>query len=570
MKQAHPELQLQDKRPQFKRFGFISRRLQSFKEYIFGNVREYYIAHAFIKRDAALIPLLLIQAIASLSLHNTAFQDEATYLDAGRRILISLSGGERVVDPFSAYFSGFPYFYPVLGGALDLFGGLEAARLLSLACMLATTAAVYYIGKSLFSQVSALFGAAAFASQGPVLFLGHFATYDALCLCLIAVSTALSVRFGTSRSYRGAVAVGMLLFLACTAKYAGLLFFPSVFLVLGWTSWTTHGRRQACLQVGLASLPLMIGFSILLVCTPGLAEGMGITTLYREAMYPLSRSALVQEAVSLEGTLFLLAAAGLIWSVRTNWGIHKSRRLLFAGLMLTSLLVPLYHIDKLEGASFHKHIAFGEFFIAPLAGYALSRFFGYERPPLVHGSFPLVRGGFHQIGSGQSWSCALALSSCTMLFLVGLGQAHDYFGSWSNCTSFVGEVHILVHPKDRILAENVEVSRYYLRDVVGAYQWSHFYSFSYTDSSGRTLDGETAYRTAIDQGYFDKIILTGETSKYNLANDLETQLRKDARYRLEAQVPLSSLSTTYTARIWHKIKWDKPTPVMSVLSQKAK
>jgi hypothetical protein len=87
------------------------------------------------------VPLiLLVQAITSiLALRNTAFQDEALYLLAGREIFLSWMGKTTYLEPYGLYFSGYPSFYPVMGGVLDFLGGLEAARLFSLLCMLIVT-----------------------------------------------------------------------------------------------------------------------------------------------------------------------------------------------------------------------------------------------------------------------------------------------------------------------------------------------------------------------------------------------------------------------------------------------
>ncbi len=70
--------------------------------------------------------ILMLQAIASLiALHNTAFQDEALYLFAGRQIILSWMGKTTYLEPYGPYFSGYPSFYPVIGGVLDFLGGLE-------------------------------------------------------------------------------------------------------------------------------------------------------------------------------------------------------------------------------------------------------------------------------------------------------------------------------------------------------------------------------------------------------------------------------------------------------------
>src|SRR5260370_27184330 len=133
------------------------------------------------------LPLILaFQALLSWTLlQNTIFQDEALYVYAGRQIWQYWLGGQPLMESYSYYFSGYPYVYPIIGGALDMLGGLELARSFSLVCMLIVTACGYYVTKKLFNQKSAVFAAIFLVCQGPVLFLSRLATYYALCLGLL-------------------------------------------------------------------------------------------------------------------------------------------------------------------------------------------------------------------------------------------------------------------------------------------------------------------------------------------------------------------------------------------------
>ena len=79
-----------------------------------------------------LAALLALQTLGSLTLRNTAFQDEALYLYAGRQIVDWLRGGPAVTEAYATYFSGLPRLYPVLAGLLardDLDGHLSAQSL---------------------------------------------------------------------------------------------------------------------------------------------------------------------------------------------------------------------------------------------------------------------------------------------------------------------------------------------------------------------------------------------------------------------------------------------------------
>src|SRR5438067_2008168 len=84
--------------------------------------------------------IVLLQGLISLlTLQNTAFQDEALYLLAGRQIFNGWVGLPHVSIRWGYYFSGYPYAYPLIGGVLDTLGGVELARMFSLLCMMALT-----------------------------------------------------------------------------------------------------------------------------------------------------------------------------------------------------------------------------------------------------------------------------------------------------------------------------------------------------------------------------------------------------------------------------------------------
>jgi len=91
------------------------------------------------------LPLILIfQALLSLILlRNTAFQDEALYLLAGRQIIDGWLGLPHFPVEWASFLSGYAYFYPVIGGALVMLGGVELARMFSLMCILCVSASVY-------------------------------------------------------------------------------------------------------------------------------------------------------------------------------------------------------------------------------------------------------------------------------------------------------------------------------------------------------------------------------------------------------------------------------------------
>jgi len=475
-------------------------------------------------RLTAVLPLctiLLIQAIASLSLHNAAFRDEALYLWAGGQQLHHWQGGPPTED-FARFFSGTPFFYPVLGSLLDKLGGLEAARLFSLCCMLAATSAVYHIAALLYNRATALMAAVLFAGQGSVLFLGHFATYDALCLALLAGATVLAFSAGSSSTNGKALLVGCLLVLAVFAKYAGLLFVPTVLWVLAWETKRAYGWRRALLRADIAGSVVVFMVALLLVSDANIVDGLNYTTLDRVAVGPASRLVIAGSALRLGGGLVALAVVGAF----LDRG-RRNRPLLMV-LLVSAFLVPIYHVAKFEALSLHKHMAYGSFFAAPLAGYAMNQLFYRD----CSGSLPIVP---CKIGRSQyAWFTGTAV--CISIFALGLEQAHQQFQTWLNSDSYIRELRSDIRPGDRILAEVVEVPRYYLQDVVGPRQWSYLPWFDYTDAAGNTLDGQQAYQSAISAGYFDLVILH-YSDEAPMARSIDADLKDGARYTLIAELP---------------------------------
>jgi hypothetical protein len=488
-----------------------------------------------VRRIATSLPLLAIlalQLIASLSLRNTAFQDEALYLYAGRQIFNHLLGGPPVTEPYELYFSGLPYLYPVLAGALDAWGGLEAARLLSLACMLWTTTAVYLLGKGLYDRDSGLLASALFAVQGSVLFLGRLATYDAMSLALLALASVVALWAARARWPIGALLVGPILLLALATKYAALLFIPTVLALLAWQTLQAYGWRQALLRAGLAVGVMLVAAAVTITISAGsqgVVAGLQSTTTNRIALLTASRLLLARNAALWGGLLFLLALLGLIL-------VGRKRAPLAVVLVGTALLAPAYHVYKAESISLHKHVAFGLFFAAPLAGYATARFAGYGRGEPI----------------GRRWLAGLAL--CLLLFGVGLSQAQGFFAEWANSDSMIRVLRTQVRPGGgRILAEESEVPRYYLQDIVAFRQWNRLYWFEYTTKTGEHLSGEPAYKAAIADGYFDLVILRyGPNAE--LAHAIDGGLRNNGRYEQIAKLPYYTMFGAGDYWIWRRVK----------------
>jgi hypothetical protein len=440
--------------------------------------------------------ILAVQAVVSVTtLHNTAFQDEALYLYAGHVITHYWMGGPAPLEHFAFFFSGYPDVYPVIGGFLDTIGGLELARAFSLACMLGVTAVGYSVTRTLFGQLAAVFAAAVYASTGVVLFLGRLATYDPMCLFLIALAAALAVHVSVGKRPWAALAIGPVLVLAILAKYAALLFVLPVFglvaclsvALLGWRAGWRHGLVR--LALALVSFVLSLGAAYEIIDKAALHALHGSTT-NRTVGLKAPRLALFTHVLQMGGLVFLIALLGLLLVLRYQRRLGVVAVLLFG----SSLLAPAYHIYTQEPISLDKHIAYALFFAVPLAGYALAWVSGFGPQP-----FPSAY--------RAHWLAGFAVVMAVLT--LGLSQSHTLYAGWANSSGLSRALHTQLRDgTGRILAEDIEVSRFDAMDVTQEWQWNSFYYPYYVDPAGHHLFGNPALAEAIKNRYYDWVELS--------------------------------------------------------------
>lgn len=482
--------------------------------------------------------VLLVQALLTLVLRNTAFEDEAMYIYAGHREAAMLVHGTPTYDDYWSYFSGVPYLYPMVAAPFDTVAGLSGVRFLSLLCMLWATCAVWSTTRRLYGGRPAVLAAALFAASPPVLFLSWFATYDAMAIALLALAMWLVVRTANART-PWVLLAAVPLVMACGVKYASALFVPTV---IGIAALARLPRRQALrralvLGAGVAGL-LAAGLA---AAGPGLRRGFSETTSHRlTAAQPFGT--IVGVCVTWGGFLTALALIGIGFQVVSRpsgvdrgalW--QRRRQILLATVLATTALLPmLYQIHLQTTQSLHKHIGFGLMFASPPAGYAVSRISRLDSTTRTR-RLP-----------------GLALGVCLALGNLALGVATQMYQSWPNSKAMVAAIRPVVDgdPRHHYLAEEDEVPRYYLQDRTQPYQWSTTFSFSYTPKTGGTLSGLAAYRAALADHYFALVILDhGPTAA--LDDQLEATMRAgQSGYHLVAAVAAKTSHGPQVFEVW--------------------
>jgi hypothetical protein len=469
-----------------------------------------------------LILILTMQAIISIAtLHNTAFQDEALYLYAGRQIFHYWMGGPVPLDRYAFYFSGYPDVYPVLGGVLDVIGGLELARTFSLFCMIGVNAIVYYSTQKLFQRPAAIFASAAYASLGSVLFIGRLATFDALCLFLIALATGIAYQVSASRHPWLALMIGPLLVLSVLAKYAALLFALPVLGILVFCSIVFLGWWRMLLRLAMAIATLVISLVVTYHFMDKLAfHAIDGSTTNRVALIEKPPLELFMHVLQMGGIVYATAFLGLVLVFLS----YQRFRLIALILFASSWLPPAYHIYKHEAVSLDKHIAFGLFFAMPLAGCALAWLSGYMQRTVS--------------SNGRYWLAGLSV--VLLVFSLGLQQAQTLYASWANTSYLSYVLHTQIRDGGgRFLVEDIEVSRFDARDVTELWQWNGVLFFYYVNPAHQALLGDEALKQAIDNQYFTLVELSFNYQPAE-AHFIAQQMAVSRNYDLIAKIPFQN------------------------------
>jgi Dolichyl-phosphate-mannose-protein mannosyltransferase len=446
-------------------------------------------------------PLLVVLAVqtalsASMVRSSTAFGDEALYLSAGHLEWSHWLHGTPIPD-YQTWFSGAPVLYPPIGAIADSVGGLAAARLLSLVCMLGVTCFVWCTANRLLAdERAAFFAAALFAVLAPTLHLGSFATYDAAALLLLAAATwcAAGVRGGRRASW-WLVAAGVLLALANATKYATALYDPVVIgvaILSGWpeVGWKAALRRGAWVA-GTGAVLLAV---LLALGGSGYLTGIRVTTTGR--VDGTDTAGLVfADAWSWTAVVLVPAViAAVVCAVRRRW----PQALLLAVLALSALLAPADQARIETTTSLNKHVDFGAWFAAIAAGYLLS------------------------LLSRRRVVLAAALAALIPVTAVGTAQAHAMI-DWPDAAGLVKVVRPMTANGGHFLVETTDVLQYYLPDTTWQ-QW--------TDTAGNSPQ---YYLQRIRQHYYAVIVLSfNQTLSTDYA--IAVELSATSGYSLAAKV----------------------------------
>ncbi|GAA4579052.1 DUF3824 domain-containing protein [Planotetraspora phitsanulokensis] len=504
---------------------------------------------------AVLALIMVVQALLSVRLNNTAFMDEALYIYAGHEEFAHIFHGAWITTTYSSNFSGSPALYPVLAGAMDSLHGLTGARALSLFFMLACTGFLYLLTRRLFNERAGLFAAVLFAASQSTIILGWFATFDSAALFLLAFAAWVVVRTDRANPFAVLFAAPILV-LAFFTKYAAGLFIPTVVVLAVIVAWPHRGARALWRGVLLSAGVGAIGGTVLYGSS--IMEGLQHTTTSR-AHGTNSMSELIglsADWIGLALAVACLGALSYVWlgrlsdvtsAAQTTTGKEPGRiwrTMLCLLLCGTGLLASAYQIHLSTGVSLYKHVGFGLFFFAPLAGLGLSRIVGpHFRRTAIAQRFRVAAIGLMIVRA------AIGLLIIVFAFSSGITESDYRYATWPNSTQLVNVLRPHVNSKGSYLSDVAQVPTYYFHNVTNSKQWQGTYHLAYTDPKGVKHSGTDAFTAAIDDARYNLVVLQ-KPGGSAIQQAIAKALPSSGKYRLYADLPFTSTFGDGSYQVW--------------------
>lgn len=491
--------------------------------------------YAFLQSPWLLPAILVVQVALSVRLvwSNSAFQDEALYIWAGRLELSHWVHGSYV-PPFDTYFSGAPVLYPPLAALANSAGGLAGTRLLSLAFMLATTVLLYATAKRLFGRGTAVASAALFATFGMADQLGAFATYDAMALSLLALAVWLIARTADRQSEPLLIVAACCIALANATKYASTLWDPVVLALAALTVSEGAWSKKIWRGIRLAMYIGLLDAAALYAGGRGSVRGIMFTTIQRHIVTGTPPLKIIDISWGWLALLLLLGLLGML----LMWLDSGHSIALPIMLLAAALLAPVEQARISDITSLHKHVVFGAWFLCMAAGYALNR--------------------ISQLDGQLSHGVIIGTALIAAFAATGFSQAASVTRDWAPVSRIMPALRdaITDAPCPCLILQESQ-ARYYLPASELTRQVTGPYTFTYRDSLTWTaLEGPRGMAAAIGNGYFGVVEVDASrgAATYRL---LVSGLRHSGLYRLIASQPWS-LHPDAPTQVWERTAGGAP------------
>jgi len=453
------------------------------------------------------LTLVLVTAFAIRALDpvfNSPFEDESFMVLMGRSIL---TGASDVGNYMNTAFGW--YLWPVSVALADQAAGVLGIRLLAAVLGTGAVAGMFLLTKRLFSAEAGLAAAALFAVCTPAILTSRLATHDAASVPLLVFGLVCYVRALQTKEWLAWAGAAVLFFAAFLVKHPMAAFFPGLFVLA-----VLAGRlRGAAFAVLLSAL--VAGYALWYQDTiRALLSFVGSFSAFRAPADQLWR---------IYGTdrLDLWSMVALA-AVMLATGTPREKRitaLLFSGAVMWALV----HVGRRLDYHTWKHAVYALIFLAPVAGASamalaqrLSR--GAFLPAML--GVLVLAGGLHLFGQR------------------GLQRVHGGMPfQWPNSDAIAAYLEPRVEAQQRVLVDDSAI-RYVLRELLSQERVNDQYWFPYKGQMA-----PASYGLAVQDGYFDYIVLDGSTAGPAVALQASIAPHLAARYAERLRVPQPSSGT---------------------------
>jgi dolichyl-phosphate-mannose-protein mannosyltransferase len=447
----------------------------------------------------------------------TAYMDESIYVVYGRMFLARHF--EAPLDSPLRWSFGW-YLWPMMSALADRWGGLIAIRELSAALGTASVIAVYGFSRRLFGGAVGLGSAAVFAVMGPAVMASRIATRDAGSIFFFVFGLWAFVYAWQTNKLRGWLAAAACLICAFLCKYIVAIYFVFFGLLALRRGWR----------------------AVLAFCLPmALALG-GYFAFYRQDLQYLllyggsygslraSASEVWELYVARRIELWVIALLALLALA------ERSRRSGSVLLLLGAALALAFQWKTRADFDFWKHAVYPLIFLVPAAVHAM-----LSAAKRIGETLPLQ----------AAISGAGILSLCVFTLWAGKSLAYDRAVFWPNVEPILSYFEGRLPENGRILIDD-SVLRYYFHPRLRQSQMVDPFYFHYGQAQG-----EAAYRAAVQDGWFDYIVLDGGMG--GEANALRRAIQEHHQlYWLRVEMPDPALGQSI--QIYQRMESSLPAP----------
>lgn len=327
-----------------------------------------------------LIGVVFFARIANLDF-NTLNIEEVIYTKVGQNLLSGLFEQQASSWMFASYL------YPITAALVNEVAADTGLRVLSAVLITIAAIFVYIIAFQLFDRQSALWALVIFGLAGISISLGQYAVYDALGVPLLAIALYCVMQAVCNKLQQQMYLkwAGVAFSLSVLASYIGLLMLPALLgIILLLHIYQGRGLVTFISQIRWSAFitPILLILGIYLAY-----YRTDLIEAFRQFSGTSGNRLAIILAISQQiGIPLLLAVVGVAFGFRQSViNLNSKPRLLLILLILlpllttTILILPLYHIFSANPDDVWKHNVYTLIFIAPLAGYGITKLIQYLR-----------------------------------------------------------------------------------------------------------------------------------------------------------------------------------------------